>query len=69
MKASTPVMTLDGFWTVTVLHSEIISDSSGTVPDEIERSGESATGKQVVKQIVQRSLKRPVVMSADKRKR
>lgn len=49
MKARTAIVTVDSFWAVTVLHSEVISNSSGTVPDKIERSGEAATGKQVVK--------------------
>lgn len=56
MKAHTTIMTFDSFWAVIVLHGKIIPDGSGTVPDKIERPGEAATRKKVVKQIVQCSL-------------
>lgn len=49
----TPIITLDGYRTRAVLDRKVVSDSAGTVADEVVGCGEAAAGDEGVEEVVE----------------
>lgn len=56
MKTHATVMALNCKWAIVMLHGEVVSDCTRPVADEVEGLRETASRKQVVKQVVESFL-------------